>query len=45
LVVSFLLSFMLLSGMLSLYNLKGLSLELVPPKEVLPKGLKTLNSS
>jgi uncharacterized protein (DUF58 family) len=34
LVVSFLLSFMLLSGMLSLYNLKGLSLELVPPKEV-----------
>jgi uncharacterized protein (DUF58 family) len=25
---------MLLSGMLSLYNLKGLSLELVPPKEV-----------
>jgi len=34
LVVSFLLSFMLLSGMLSLYNLKGLSLELIPPKEV-----------
>jgi hypothetical protein len=34
LVVSFLLSFMLLSGMLSLYNLRGLSLELVPPKEV-----------
>jgi uncharacterized protein (DUF58 family) len=33
-VVSFLLSFMLLSGMLSLYNLKGLSLELIPPKEV-----------
>jgi len=34
LVVSFLLSFMLLSGMLSLYNLRGLSLELIPPKEV-----------
>lgn len=34
LVVFFLLYFMLLSGMLSLYNLKGLSLELIPPKEV-----------
>ncbi len=34
LVVSFLLSFMLLSGILSLYNLKGLDLELIPPKEV-----------
>ncbi len=34
LIVSSLLSFMLLSGMAALYNLKGLKLSLIPPKEV-----------
>ncbi|MFN4319533.1 MAG: DUF58 domain-containing protein [Aquificaceae bacterium] len=34
LVVSYMLSFMLLSGMLSLYNLKGLEVLLLPPEEV-----------
>ena len=34
LVVSFLLSFMLISGLLSLYNLNGLEIEIIPPKEV-----------
>ncbi len=40
LVVSFMLSFMLLSGMLSLYNLKGLEVILLPPEEVYA-GLET----
>ncbi len=34
LVVSSMLSFMLLSGLLSLYNLRGLSIKLIPPAEV-----------
>ncbi|MFN3870528.1 MAG: DUF58 domain-containing protein [Aquificaceae bacterium] len=34
LVVSYMLSFMLLSGMLSLYNLRGLEVVLIPPEEV-----------
>jgi len=34
LVVSSLLSFMLLSGLLSLYNLRGLKVEVLPPREV-----------
>ena len=34
LVVSYMLSFMLLSGLLSLYNLKGLEVLLLPPEEV-----------
>ena len=33
-IVSFLLSFMLVSGVLSLYNLRGLRFELIPPAEV-----------
>ncbi|RMH02373.1 MAG: DUF58 domain-containing protein [Aquificota bacterium] len=33
-IVSFLLSFMLVSGLLSLYNLRGLRLEAIPPAEV-----------
>ncbi len=40
LVVSFLLSFMLISGLLSLYNLKGLEVQLIPPREVYAERLE-----
>ncbi len=40
-VVSSMLSFMLLSGLTSLYNLKGLSVILLPPKEVFAKRVET----
>ncbi|WP_448588653.1 DUF58 domain-containing protein [Thermocrinis sp.] len=41
LVVSSLLSFMLLSGVFSLYNLRGLEIELIPPKEVYAEKLES----
>ncbi len=40
LVVSFLLSFMLVSGLFSLYNLKGLEVKLIPPREVYAEKLE-----
>ncbi len=45
LVVSYMLSFMLLSGVLSLYNIRGLEVVLIPPEEVYvgsKTGLRTL---